>query len=79
MTQAVVIGTQAQTILSESSLAKFYDPSQFDFARNEMALVHQGQLSLVDRLVISGDECWVHYSSIDIAMRAPIFFQASEF
>ena len=59
LTQAKLIGIQAQTILSELSLAKFYDPSQFDFARNEMALVHQGQLSLVDRLVISGDECWV--------------------
>ena len=59
LTQASVIRFQAQTILSQSSLAKFYDPSQFDFARNEMALVHQGQLSLVDRLVISGDECWV--------------------
>jgi ATP-dependent helicase/nuclease subunit A len=31
----------------------------YDFARNEMALVHQGQLSLIDRLVTKGDVVWV--------------------
>ena len=59
LVQAGVIHAQAHTILTEPSLEKFYDPSQFDFARNEMALVHQGQLSLVDRLVMVGDAVWV--------------------
>jgi ATP-dependent helicase/nuclease subunit A len=59
LVQAEVIHAQAHTILSEPLLGKFYDPSQFDFARNEMALVHQGQLSLVDRLVMMGDAVWV--------------------
>lgn len=59
LVQAEVIHAQACAILTESSLEKFYDPSQYDFARNEMALVHQGQLSLVDRLVMIGDAVWV--------------------
>ena len=59
LAQADVIHAQARAILTEPSLEKFYDPSQFDFARNEMALVHQGQLCLVDRLVMVGDAVWV--------------------
>ena len=57
--QAKIIGVQAENILSEPSLKQFYDPAHYDFARNEMALVHQGQLSLVDRLVTIGDVVWV--------------------
>jgi len=57
--QAKIICVQAENILSEPSLKQFYDPADYDFARNEMALVHQGQLSLIDRLVTIGDVVWV--------------------
>jgi ATP-dependent helicase/nuclease subunit A len=57
--QAKIICVQAVNILSEPSLKQFYDPAHYDFARNEMALVHQGQLSLLDRLVTIGDVVWV--------------------
>jgi ATP-dependent helicase/nuclease subunit A len=57
--QAMAIYVQAKNILSEPTLEHFYNPSQHDFARNEMALVHQGQLSLIDRLVTIGDVVWV--------------------
>jgi ATP-dependent helicase/nuclease subunit A len=57
--QAKTICVQAENILSEPSLEHFYNPAQHDFARNEMALVHQGQLSLIDRLVTIGDVVWV--------------------
>ncbi len=57
--QAKAICVQAENILSEPSLEHFYNPAQHDFARNEMALVHQGQLSLVDRLVTIGEIVWV--------------------
>ena len=57
--QAKAICVQAENILSAPSLEHFYNPTQHDFARNEMALVHQGQLSLIDRLVTIGDVVWV--------------------
>ena len=57
--QAKAICVQAENILSVPSLEHFYNPAQHDFARNEMALVHQGQLSLIDRLVMIGDVVWV--------------------
>ena len=57
--QAKAICVQAENILSAPSLEHFYNPAQHDFARNEMALVHQGQLSLIDRLVTIGDVVWV--------------------
>ena len=57
--QAKIICVQAENILSEPSLKQFYDPAHFDFARNEMALVHQGQLLLIDRLVTIGEIVWV--------------------
>jgi ATP-dependent helicase/nuclease subunit A len=57
--QAKAICVQAANILSAPLLERFYNPTQHDFARNEMALVHQGQLSLIDRLVTIGDVVWV--------------------
>ena len=57
--QAKAICVQAENILSASSLEHFYNPAQHEFARNEMALMHHGQLSLIDRLVMIGDVVWV--------------------
>ena len=57
--QADLICQQAQTLLSSEALAPFFDPSLHDFARNEMALVHQGDLGFVDRLVVMGDTVWI--------------------
>ena len=57
--QADIICRQALTLLSSTALTKFFDPSLHDFARNEMALVHQGELGFVDRLVIIDDTVWI--------------------
>ncbi|MFM8467198.1 MAG: UvrD-helicase domain-containing protein [Oxalobacteraceae bacterium] len=57
--QADIICQQAQTLLSSEVLAPFFDPSLHDFARNEMALVHQGDVGFVDRLVMMGDTVWI--------------------
>jgi len=57
--QADIVCRQAQTLLSSDVLTKFFDPSLHDFARNEMALVHQGELGFVDRLVIMDDTVWI--------------------
>lgn len=57
--QAAIICRQAETLLSSESLVKFFDPAHYDFARNEMALVHQGQLGFVDRLVVISETVWI--------------------
>ena len=57
--QADLVCQQAQTVLSSEALTKFFDPSLHDFARNEMALVHQGELGFVDRLVIIDETVWI--------------------
>ena len=50
---------QARTVLSQPALAHFFDPAQHDFARNEMELVHEGELLRVDRLVRIAETVWV--------------------
>ncbi len=50
---------QAGCILSQPSLARFFDPDAYTFARNEMELVHRGELMRIDRLVIFDDELWI--------------------
>ena len=50
---------QARKILSQAELAKFFDPSLYTFARNEMELVHRGDLMRLDRLVIIDQELWI--------------------
>lgn len=57
--QAEIIYRQAEAILSSAPLSKFFDPAQHDFARNEMELVHEGELQRVDRLVIIDGTVWV--------------------
>ncbi len=57
--QAEVVCQQAETLLSADALSAFFDPAQHDFARNEMELMHQGDLLRVDRLVIIGGTVWV--------------------
>ncbi len=50
---------QAGCILSQPSLARFFDPDVHTFARNEMELVHRGELMRIDRLVIFDDALWI--------------------
>ena len=57
--QAQTVCKQAQTLLSQASLAQFFDPALHDFARNEMELMHDGELLRVDRLVQIGDVVWI--------------------
>ncbi len=57
--EADIVCAQAQVLLSAPALAPFFDPAQHDFARNEMELVHQGELLRVDRLVIIASVVWV--------------------
>ncbi len=56
---AAIACEQANCILAQSSLARFFDPAAYTFARNEMELVHDGELMRIDRLVIFDDELWI--------------------
>ncbi len=56
---AKLIHQQALTILSRPDLARFYDPSQYTFARNEMEMLINQQTLRVDRLVILQDVVWI--------------------
>lgn len=56
---AANIRTQAQAILSQAKLEVFFNPSRYQFARNEMAIVFQGQLLRLDRLVSLPDALWI--------------------
>jgi ATP-dependent helicase/nuclease subunit A len=57
--EAAIACEQVQRILGQPSLARFFDPAVYAFARNEMELVHRGELLRIDRLVIFDDALWV--------------------
>ncbi len=57
--EAAMACEQAACILAQPALEKFFDPAQYRFARNEMELVHRGELMRVDRLVMFDDELWI--------------------
>jgi len=51
---------QAQFILSQSELQRYFEPKQYQTAVNELAYVNAaGELKRIDRLVEFADEVWV--------------------
>ena len=56
---AAEAGTQAQTILAQPALQRFFDPAQFVSAQNELEMVADGQLLRIDRLVRFQDAVWI--------------------
>ncbi|MFZ6658341.1 UvrD-helicase domain-containing protein [Undibacterium sp. TJN19] len=58
-TIAQTIRKQAENILSNTQLQKFYDPSGFLYARNEMDLLVEQKLLRLDRLVVFADAVWI--------------------
>ena len=59
MEQSSVVCGQATKILTSNTLEKFFDPDRFVFARNEMELIHDGELIRLDRLVMFDDALWI--------------------
>lgn len=57
--EAALACEQAATILASPVLERFFDPSAYVFARNEMELVHEGELMRIDRLVVFSDALWI--------------------
>jgi ATP-dependent helicase/nuclease subunit A len=56
---AHTIHVQAQTILSQASLQRFFDPTRHRYARNEMEIVGAAGTARFDRLVMFDDELWI--------------------
>ena len=51
---------QAQALLADASLQRFFDPRHYLVANNEMPYVNaRGETRRIDRLVEFGDEVWV--------------------
>ncbi|HSY26816.1 MAG TPA: 3'-5' exonuclease, partial [Burkholderiaceae bacterium] len=57
--QAQVIRHQAEAILGNPELTRFFDPSCYQFARNEMNVQVQHKLLRLDRVVVFEHEVWV--------------------
>jgi ATP-dependent helicase/nuclease subunit A len=59
MEQSTIVCEQAAQILSSQALEKFFNPDNFEFARNEMEIVVEGELIRLDRLVMFRDALWI--------------------
>jgi len=72
---------QAQALLAQPSLQRFFDPQHYLAASNEMSYVNAaGELKRIDRLVEFGGEVWVlDYKTGDSADSAPYRAQMLEY
>ncbi|MBI3283845.1 MAG: UvrD-helicase domain-containing protein [Burkholderiales bacterium] len=58
-TIAQAVRAQAEAVLTNAALEKFFHPAQYVYARNEMDILHEQQLLRLDRVVVFDDEVWV--------------------
>ena len=56
---ATIVCEQANAILSNPELIRFFDPALHRFARNEMEIVSLAGTARFDRLVMFDDELWI--------------------
>ncbi len=56
---AAEVRAQAQAILAQPALQRFFDPALFVSADNELEMVADGQLLRIDRLVRFDDAIWI--------------------
>jgi ATP-dependent helicase/nuclease subunit A len=56
---ALTVREQALTILSRPELERFYNPTHYRIARNELEVMVNGELLRFDRAVVFDDEVWI--------------------
>jgi len=56
---AVVVRAQAEVILAQEALQRFFNPALHRYARNEMEIVSVSGVLRCDRVVVFDDEVWV--------------------
>ena len=72
---------QAQALLADASLQRFFNPRYYDSASNEMPYVNaRGEIKRIDRLVEFGDEVWVlDYKFSETGNPSPYRAQLAEY
>jgi len=58
-TMAAVVRKRALRILGHERLERFFNPTYFRFARNEMEVITADDLLRFDRTVVCEDEVWI--------------------
>jgi ATP-dependent helicase/nuclease subunit A len=56
---ARIVHGQADTLLAQAELRRFFNPAEHRFARNEMEIMSSDGVSRVDRVVMFDDELWI--------------------
>lgn len=56
---AAIVRERALIILRQPQLERFFNPMYFEFARNELEVLHANELLRFDRAVACGDELWI--------------------
>jgi len=56
---AHIVRSQAETILGQPELVRFFDPGQYRFARNEMEIVTAAGIARFDRVVMFENALWI--------------------
>jgi ATP-dependent helicase/nuclease subunit A len=56
---AAIARERALVILRQPQLERFFNPVYFEFARNELEVLHANELLRFDRAVACGDELWI--------------------
>jgi ATP-dependent helicase/nuclease subunit A len=56
---AASVRSQAQAILGQGSLERYFNPAYFRHARNEMDILFEEQVLRLDRIVVFEDEVWI--------------------
>jgi ATP-dependent helicase/nuclease subunit A len=56
---AAIVRERALVILRQPQLERFFNPAYFEFARNELEVLHANELLRFDRAVACGDELWI--------------------
>ena len=56
---AAIVRERALVILRQPQLERFFNPAYFEFARNELEVLHASELLRFDRAVACADELWI--------------------
>ncbi|MDB5727700.1 MAG: ATP-dependent exonuclease [Noviherbaspirillum sp.] len=73
---AVMVREQALTILSRPELERFYNPTHYRIARNEMEVMVGNELLRFDRAVVFDDEVWILDYKRDVLESEKVAYRA---
>jgi ATP-dependent helicase/nuclease subunit A len=71
-----MVREQALTILSRPELERFYNPTHYRIARNEMEVMVGNELLRFDRAVVFDDEVWILDYKRDVLESEKVAYRA---